>query len=1617
MGKYPLAIIFAVVFYASIILDCASAQNCSIYDYVYEYTICNQHTNTHSLVWYLNPYAACTGGDGPPPFEFNLPCNLTCQDGQYLEPGATSCSNCSAGSISRGGAIYVDSWFEWPVNLLSYNTYCLDTYSGELLNTSACAGWQLDGYYVSSGATHDSQTSVLDITVNLQTSGYLNFEFLVDAELDFDGLNLFVDGNEVFSLLSTTQGNFLGFQTSLIAGYHLISFQYSKDISFSSGIDSAIIQSLEIGGIYYAWDIVCESCEEGEYAASGDGSCTTCPLNTYATWNAGECTPCLSTQYSYPGSEFCTTRPACTSNDYQVLGSQACSGGTQALTSTWLQPQICSPGVSLPAATSQACPACDPGFYRDVTSGVCMACPSGQAGGGLGVSSCQTCLAGTAASPVLSRTRFNYWLPQESTGCYGDCGTNGWRLRNNYIDSGEAHGAAVSSYYQLDINSMTPGFLYFQHYFNCSGLCMLSFFDPYSGSATGVTFDDQGVLTDVTIPLTVGPHSLVFTFLKIGATGSPGDMAQIFNITVTNVVGGGAPECATCPAGSISSLGSPYCTNCSLGYTSDPTGTVCQACTGNTFTPNEGSECLLCGAGNVATYDHSDCISPCTFAAGDVLTVNNVTYDFTALSPNYWSNLGPYVDSDYNYYVNLCEKSNLGLCYDAYGNDIDTFVCQYDNVVDWSIGLGSYAGYYALPDRYPNTTRGVEVQFTGGALGCGPFYGTAVARTTNVALVCDPYGGSGFLNGVTDQYGNDLTEDPKCTYNFEVRSIYACPLCAEGTDYSYYYTACVNGQRSKVYYWFQNPPLCHDGTSPPATAELVACSHSTVTCPAGTFLDDTTSSGNTCRNCLPGSYSVGGEQLTNYWPPGTNPVPPLPAPFTTFCTGTGCTAWAGTGDHVESGNGDSSLVASYTLVQQGYISFNYKVYSSNAGLFQFVLDNNKISLNTIGITNYSWSTYTSAMLPAGRHQFLWVFTGGIHGSPSAGNLESVSISNVAVYGTDYHASSCLPCPGGTYAPSAAATLCLPCPLNTYSAGSSEQCQACDAYEYTLGGIGAVECLSRSLCTTNDYQQVYGPCVNDTTTISYQVFSTSLCFDWAPEPITAECGVCPPTLYFSGGACAACGPEQAYNNASSACENIPAGYLNVQHLYYFVPFWDPNAPSIDKRDLIALPSDFATGCSGSCISNGWRATGVGANSGTHGFNLVDSWISLTNTWPASGSLIFTYNVVGTFGVFTGLQLEVDGKPISIDIPYNGEPETATVPIAAGTHTITWNFHQNAGDISMAELGPIELVGVTAGVAEAVPCQAGSYNPNLGGELCLPCPAGAYSTPGSTTCASCPANTYAAAGWAQCLPCPPGSFSTNASSHCSTSCVFSSASMQFDLSPLSGVVGPVADHNGNAFWFSVCAPGQNTSVCPGTHVCSKQGNSLTTVSNGNTVGFYPITNNTGTSYFSLEFDDGASCSSGTSSTVIAFTCDTESSDSLPRFVDTDQNCTSYFTWTTQLGCPVCQDASDYQLELGACDGSQQSVTKVRTGLCNGPARIPQQSLSCSVAVAFPLAALLVPLLAFIVLLGVAVVMFIRHRRITKQYSQLLNQDRSRSQSIEMTSTPLFGAGSSAPNSPST
>jgi hypothetical protein len=182
------------------------------------------------------------------------------------------------------------------------------------------------------------------------------------------------------------------------------------------------------------------------------------------------------------------------------------------------------------------------------------------------------------------------------------------------------------------------------------------------------------------------------------------------------------------------------------------------------------------------------------------------------------------------------------------------------------------------------------------------------------------------------------------------------------------------------------------------------------------------------------------------------------------------------------------------------------------------------------------------------------------------------------------------------------------------------------------------------------------------------------------------------------------------------------------------------------------------------------------------------------------------------------------------------------------------------------------------------------------------------------------------------------------------------------------------------------------------------------NGYTVGFYPEQNHTGAQYFSLRFengDEGVNCLDGSKrSTIVQFDCDTIAPETLPKFINTDENCTSYFTWRTPLGCPVCVDG-DYYINEGACDGKYKGRTKIRNSLCNGPAQVALEAVECTNPENYPLAALLVPLLAFIVLAIVAVVMFLRHRKIAKEYHLLLGQggDRSRPQSVELSSAPGF------------
>lgn len=78
----------------------------------------------------------------------------------------------------------------------------------------------------------------------------------------------------------------------------------------------------------------------------------------------------------------------------------------------------------------------------------------------------------------------------------------------------------------------------------------------------------------------------------------------------------------------------------------------------------------------------------------------------------------------------------------------------------------------------------------------------------------------------------------------------------------------------------------------------------------------------TCEACSPGSFSVGGGERIVSWNP-------LPARFISQCDSTGCTKWIGAEDGLEtvtSGNGNSTLSATFDFVVDGSIGFQYKVW-------------------------------------------------------------------------------------------------------------------------------------------------------------------------------------------------------------------------------------------------------------------------------------------------------------------------------------------------------------------------------------------------------------------------------------------------------------------------------------------------------------------------------------------------------------------------------------------------------------------------------------------------------------------------------------------------------------------
>jgi len=111
------------------------------------------------------------------------------------------------------------------------------------------------------------------------------------------------------------------------------------------------------------------------------------------------------------------------------------------------------------------------------------------------------------------------------------------------------------------------------------------------------------------------------------------------------------------------------------------------------------------------------------------------------------------------------------------------------------------------------------------------------------------------------------------------------------------------------------------------------------------------------------------------------------------------------------------------------------------------------------------------------------------------------------------------------------------------------------------------------------------------------------------------------------------------------------------------------------------------------------------------------------------------------------------------------------------TLAWREHLMKTTLLLAWLlvvsSALTAVGQTCTPGSASPtgnapctqCVAGTYSPNFGALVCLPCEFGTFSGVGSAVCEHCPAGTFSGVGSATCTPCPDGSIApVNGSAAC-------------------------------------------------------------------------------------------------------------------------------------------------------------------------------------------------------------------------------------------------------------
>ncbi|KAM8755667.1 endosome/lysosome-associated apoptosis and autophagy regulator 1 [Acanthopagrus schlegelii] len=840
---------------------------CKESDYHFEYTECDA-LGSRWRVAVPNKADICTGL--PDPVK-GTQCTFSCSEGEYLNMQSQQCQKCAAGTYSLGTGVAFDEWDSLPSGFV---TQGVNTNGEDVVTDCSNSTWTPKGDHIASNT--DECTATLSYAVSLKKPGTVSFEyFYPDNSIYFE---FFVQNDQCQSTdsqsrwIKISESSWSKHRVELNSGNNVLYWRATTYTLVGSAVKPVMLRNIAISGVAYTSE--CFHCKPGTHSAKqGSARCTPCPADTFSNKGATVCHQCDRDKYAEAGSASCKPRPACTNSDYFYTHTPCDSEGKTQIMYKWIEPKICSEtvkgAVKLPASgDKQTCPPCNPGFFV-TSSSTCEPCDKGFYSNG---TACSECPVGS--EPVVG-FEYKWWntMPKNMRSAvfhreFSDSQQiTAWEVAGEYVYT--TPGDQDTDYLMLTLS--VPGYrlpqsmtadserselsrITFVFETVCSADCKFFFLAGYNQWNNNVVEQWRGTSRKQSYSYLVQSNSttsFTWTFQRTEDFNMErrygADVAKIYSIHITNVLGGVASQCRRC-ALSSTKAGSA-CVPCPAGhYMVNGTG-VCRSCPPNTFVradqPVGKAACVQCGPNTETNKAHTACLSDCVL---DVQTAGGAPlhYDFSPLanvsgfhsSPRFTSKGLRYFHS---FNLGLCGKEGrvLATCVDNVtesGREVKGYICQ-STVVPSDIRSQSMVS--SQPFLIGDSLIGVTTDTTLNGISSPNWLFPAASglqdvifyykssettqackqgRSAAIRLRCNPTVTTKDLIMLPSNCSEGTCDG--CTFHFLWESQHACPLCTKH-HYREIVSACIQGIQRTTYVW-QQPLQCYGGESLPAQ-KVSAC--------------------------------------------------------------------------------------------------------------------------------------------------------------------------------------------------------------------------------------------------------------------------------------------------------------------------------------------------------------------------------------------------------------------------------------------------------------------------------------------------------------------------------------------------------------------------------------------------------------------------------------------------------------------------------------------------------------------------------------------------------------------------------------------------------------------------